>query len=173
MHLINSRHNSGTGSALVEFSITLPLFLAVVFVLIDISTMLIQKKQIEFAAKNALRRSLIEASDCTARAHDLFLEELREIDVSLKPIAGAEPDCEYYSSTARDDSYYASSILPRVVQRLHMKVNATANCYICSLTFGLADRFQIFSKTYNQILPEGHSCYDSGITEISACTTGG
>jgi hypothetical protein len=173
------------GAALMEFAISFPLFLGIVFGMIDLSTLMIQKSQIEYAAQESLREASLESIECEKKAIELFTEKIKQIGVTLAPQPPKAEAITYYCSeldstpTERKcsddigDPLYATNLFSSTQNFLKIKVNVKASCYICDIAFGFGDRLKTYKGTFSVPLnmQDGsiaHSCYPQDLSTYNA-----
>ena len=174
--------SSAKGTALTEFAISFPLFLGIVFGIVDISTLMIQKSQIQYAAQEALRSASIESDKCEEKAVVLFIEKMSEIGVSLSPQPPKAEASTYYCTEdpAETDSIkkcagdqsnpaYSTNLFLQSNTFLKLHVNVKASCYICNIALGFGEQLRTYNRIFSiplnpigQGSEDQHLCYQSG-----------
>ena len=171
-----ARCKNSSGVSLVEFIIALPVFLGLIFGIIDLSSYMIQKMQIDFAAEEALRAAIVSSDNCHGNAVTIFQTEMEKIGVSL---SSAPPElkkaCSYYTQV--DEPTYNSTFFAANNQHLNLKISVLSNCYICNIAFGFSENLKTIKKTYTHILDSSsssgmvlpHPCFNNTVTEDNQC----
>ena len=152
------------GASIVEFTITLPLFLGIIFTTFDISNLLTEKTQLDYAVSAGLRNAVVDESTCLETALDTIQDELLKFNIISQKIARKNYDKpepttyeirnldginmirSTFSSTNSDYGPYNN------YKYLDVEVDIKFNCLVCNFALGALDNLTTFKKTYKQIL---------------------
>ena len=141
------------GVSFVEFSLALPIFIGFLLSIMDVSYLVSEQSQINYVAKTVVRKAVVGAQDCTIEAKEQFQERLKAYNVNTTSVKAC-----YEVVNAPNSGLYTGPFSEYTYLRLD--VEAELNCFLCDVSFGLADNLKSFNKSYYQVLDSiDHACY--------------